>query len=267
VWPHGGQPVNRAILANITAYIFQDDALNPPPCDWDPVVRLWMALNNQPARAIRIGQRRLFTDRGRIFPVWDFNNVSVAAARRPQNKLYFFVTVDGVPTRHNVWAHAIDGRTQAPRAEPPTGVVTSPPEAVDAHIQLVWPHGGAPVSEAERVNITALLTRQGTRLAIPPDLGWYPTVRLHWSVNTEAEPDFDHTVIGTPRPVTSNGLTYLVWDFNDVDVSLARYPTNRYYFWITVDGVPTSSSIWAHGADARTIFPQADLPARSCSEH
>jgi hypothetical protein len=89
-------------------------------------------------------------------------------------------------------------------------------------------------------------------------------VRLHWSLNSETEPDFSRTIVGTPRVTTADGLTYLVWDFNDVDVSLARDPANRYYFWITVDGVPTSSNVWAHGSDARTYFPTADLPAHSC---
>ncbi len=264
VWPHGNRPVEQANLANVTAYIFQDDALNPPPCDWDPTVRLWIASNNEPARLVGVGQRRLFTANERTFPVWDFNDVDVSSARQPQNKLYLFVTVDGVPTRHNIWTHAVDGRTIAPTVRQPTGLTDAPPEALDARIQIVWPHNNAPVTEAERVNITALLTRRGTWEAIPPDLDWRPVVRLHWSLNAEAEPELEQTIVGTPRAVTANGLTYLVWDFNDVDVREARDPRNRYYFWISVDGVPTTSNVWAHGADARTFFPETDVPARSC---
>ncbi|MCD6289945.1 MAG: hypothetical protein J7M34_05525 [Anaerolineae bacterium] len=264
VWPHGSLPVDQATLANITAYIFTDDQMSPPPCDWNPTVRLWVGENNQPVRPLMEGQRRLFTLNGRTFPVWDFNDVDVSIARLPKNKLYFFATVDGIPTRHNIWAHAADGRTFAPNVKRPTGVVVARPDAIDAHIQIVWPHDNAPVTEAKLVNITVLPTKQGTWLAIPPDLGWRPALRLHWSVNAEAEPDFDHTLVGTPRVVNDNGLSYLVWDFNDVDVSLARDPKNRYYFWVTADDIPVTSNVWAHGADARTYFPQMDVPSRSC---
>jgi hypothetical protein len=67
-------------------------------------------------------------------------------------------------------------------------------------------------------------------------------------------------VLGVPRVVTgTNGLKFLAWDFNDVDVSAANDPLNRLYFWVTVDGITTYSNIWAHGADARTLFPQPDV--------
>jgi len=42
-------------------------------------------------------------------------------------------------------------------------------------------------------------------------------------------------------------------------VSLANDPLNRLTFWVTVDDITTYSSVWAHGADARTIFPQPDV--------
>ena len=57
----------------------------------------------------------------------------------------------------------------------------------------------------------------------------------------------------------STQVRFLAWDFNDVDISAARDPLNRIYFWVSVDGVPTDSNVWAHGADARTIFPQPDV--------
>jgi hypothetical protein len=51
----------------------------------------------------------------------------------------------------------------------------------------------------------------------------------------------------------------VAWDFNGVDVSAANDPLNRVYFWVSVDGVPTYTNVWAHGSDARTLFPQPDV--------
>jgi hypothetical protein len=138
------------------------------------------------------------------------------------------------------------------------------PLAVDARIQIVWPHGGAPVEQAEKANITAVLFRHGTTEAIPPDLDWQPTVRLYTALNTDVGPLQGQGLVGTPRSVTEGGLTYLVWDFNDVDVSAAQDPSKKLYFWVRVDDVTTYPNIWAHAIDARTDFPRVDIPAESC---
>lgn len=62
----------------------------------------------------------------------------------------------------------------------------------------------------------------------------------------------------------SNGLAWPRWVVNNVGVPLpARDPANRYFFAVSVDGMETHSTIWAHGADSRTIFPQIDVPSRS----
>ena len=41
--------------------------------------------------------------------------------------------------------------------------------------------------------------------------------------------------------------------------TLLRIRMNKLYFWVSVDDITTHSNIWAHGADARTVFPQADV--------
>jgi len=222
-------------------------------------VWLWAALNAEPASPVALGQKRLITASGRTFPAWDFYNVDVSAAREPANKLTFFVTVEGVLTRFNIWTHAADARTLLPTQDIPTGTVTQRPSALDARIEIVWPHDNLPVTEAKLANITVYLFEQGTKRALSPDLGWLPTVRLHRSLNTETEvPGTD--VVGVPRVITApNGIQFLAWDFNDVDVSAAQDPLNKIYFWVTVDGVPTYSNIWSHGADVRTVFPQPDI--------
>ncbi|MGE5603640.1 MAG: YncE family protein, partial [Nitrososphaerales archaeon] len=279
VWPHGEAGVADADLANITAYLLAGDGtqatrnlLDSVPCDWQPTVRLWSALNNQPARAVGIGQKRMVTGGGRTFPAWDFNDVDVSAARDPANKLSFYVTLDGpggtTRTLHNVWTHAADARTLFPQQDVPVSASRLRPAAVDARIQIVWPQGNLPVEQAQRANITAYLFVAGTQQSLSPDIilggGGAPTVRLHASLNNEPEAapavPGDGGLPGVPRVVTAaNGVRFLAWDFNDVDVSQANDPLNRLYFWVTVDGITSYSNIWAHGADARTLFPQPDV--------
>ena len=267
VWPHGGADVQEADRANITAYLLAGDGtagprslLDPPPCDWNPTVRLWAALNSQPSQQIGVGQKRMVATGGRIYPAWDFNDVDVKASRDPANKLAFFVTVDGVHTLSNVWAHAADARTLFPQQDTPVGVTRSRPAAVDARIQIVWPKDGLPVQTAQAANVTAYLFNAGAMQAIAPDPLWSPAVRLHWSLNNEAEAAPGQGVLGVPRVVNgANGVRFLAWDFNDVDVSAANDSLNRLYFWVSVDGVTTYSNVWAHGIDARTLFPQLDV--------
>lgn len=275
VWPHEGARVEDADLANITAFLLAGDgaqgarpALDPPPCDWAPTVQLWRALNNQPARLVGVGEKRMVTGGGRSFPAWDFNDVDVNEARDPANKLSFFVTVEnaGSPVRalRNVWVHAVDARTLFPQQDVPTSVARVRPRALDAKIQIVWPHDNLSVQQAQRANITAYLFTAGAQRALAPDItratGWSPTVRLHTSLNNEPEAAPGTGVVGVSRVITgTNGIRFLAWDFNDVDVSLANDRLNRLNFWVSVDGVSTDSNIWVHGADARTLFPQPDV--------
>ena len=267
VWPHGGVGVEEADLANITAYLLAGDGTAPapalldsPPCDWSPTVRLWSALNNEPMQQVSAGEKRMVTAAGRTFPVWDFNDVDVQPARDPANKLAFFVTVDGMTTLSNVWAHAADARTLFPQQSNPMGAIRHRPAAADARIQIVWPKDGQPVESAQAANITVYLFEAGTMQAIAPDAGWSPAVRLHWSTGNEAEAAPGQGMLGAPRSVSgANGVTFLAWDFNDVDVSAANDSLNRVFFWVTVDGVTTYSNIWAHAIDARTLFPQPEV--------
>ena len=266
VWPHGGVPVREADLANITAYLIAEPSSSasglpaPPACDWNPTVRLWAALNADPARQVAVGQKRMVTADGRTFPVWDFNDVDVAAARDPANKLTFFATVDGVRTLHNVWTHAADARTVFPQTDIPTGTLRRLPIALDSRIEIVWPHDNLPPEQATLANITAYLSAPGTLQTIPPDVSWTPTAKLHWSLNADTEKTPGTGIAGVPRTLTaSNGLEFQAWDFNDVDVSAARETLNRLYFWVTVDDTATFPNVWAHAVDARTVFPQPDM--------
>jgi len=262
VWPHGEAPVRDADRANITAYLISVSSNDAPPCDWEPTVRLWAAQNTQPARPIAVGQKRMIATGGRRFPAWDFNDVDVSAARDPANKLAFFVTVDGVKTLHNVWVHAADARTIFPQPDVPAGVVNRRPEAVDARIEVVWPQDDLPVDQAKLANITGYLFESGTKQAIPSDLEWSPTVRLHQSTNadTETTEAYSTAPIGVSRVITGeNGVSFLSWDFDNVDVSAAQDSLNKIHFWLSEDDTLTYPNVWAHGANTPTIFPQTDV--------
>ncbi|MCL4465782.1 MAG: hypothetical protein M1401_15680 [Chloroflexi bacterium] len=191
-------------------------------------------------------------------PVWEFNDLDVSAARDPNNRLYLFATVDGVPTRHNVWAHAADARTFFPKQDVPAAL--APVQGtVAAKIEIVYPHDGAPVSQARLANVGALLFSPGTLLAAP--LAWSPTVRLYRSLNNGLA---EEVAVGSKWPIVTPALTYPSWQFNNVDVSAANDLANKYYFTLAVDGQTTNSNVWSHGADARTNFPQMDQPSGCC---
>ena len=267
VWPHEGAPVKEANLANITAYLISETGNDPPACLWEPTVRLWAALNAGSAQPVAVGEKRILSAGGRTFPVWDFNNIDVSPARDPANKISFFVTVDGVNTRHNVWVHAADARTILPQPDVPIGAIDRRPSAVDALIEIVWPHEGLPIEEAAEANITAYLLSAGTQRALSPKVRWSPTVRLHQSLNADTEEvaaagsgESSEPIIGTRRTITTeNGVAFLAWDFNDIDVSAAQDPLNKIYFWLSVDDELTFPNVWAHGANPPTLFPQPDV--------
>lgn len=264
LWPHGGAPVTEADRANIGVWLFYPNTLKLTPCQWSPRVQLWRSLNNEPARLVALGRMvgDLNYSAGRAVPTWAFNDVSVYEARDPRSKLYFFITLGGTPSRSMIWAHGADPRTYFPLQDVPVGT-SAVVGAVEAKIEIVWPHDaeGKPrlVAEAPLVNIRALLLRPGTLLSVPSD--WTPRVRLLRALNNEV---LVAVAEGKKRLIQAPGFTYPVWDFDDVDVSGARDPANKYYFTLEVEGVQAFPNIWAHGADARTYFPQKDTPASVC---
>ena len=221
-WPQDGEPVRQADRANITTFLIAGPDNESPLCDWSPVVRLWEALNSEPAQPVAIGTRRLWNSGGSIFPVWDFNDVDISAAREPTNKLAFYVTVDGMRTYHNVWVHASDARSVYPQADIPVEVTDRRPSVVEARIEIVWPHDNLPVDKARQVNVTAYLYDASDHRAIAPDSLWNPVVRLHQALNAETEQWGAAGIIGTPRTVDEGEVSFRAWDFNDVDVSAAR---------------------------------------------
>lgn len=263
VWPHGFAPIDQARLANVGIRLFMPGSLQPPACGWRPQVVVQRALNTEPAQPVaEAGQR---TVDGQPFPYWEANDVDISPARDGAQKIYFMVTVAGVDTATSVWAHSADARTFFPEQQVPSGISPAALDAVDARIQIVWPHDAQgqerSVAEADLANVVVTLFKHATRLAVPRD--WRPgRVTLMGAWNQE---------VG--RPLASNpnvairqagAITYPVWEFNDVPVDRARDPANKLYLWVEVEGIQSYPTIWAHGADGRTFFPAADEPIQGC---
>ncbi len=133
------------------------------------------------------------------------------------------------------------------------------PDVVDAPIQVVWPLNAAPIDQATRANVSGVLLNSGTSQAVP--CRWSPSVRLLVSVDRGPS-----SVVGTGarRLVTEDGVTYPVWDFNNVDVSAAQ-AGHSMEFWLDVDGVQTRAWRWAYGSaiDQPDFWQQR--PTESCS--
>lgn len=253
VWPHGGLSATEADQANLEVYLFRPGSLDTVTCQWKPTVKLWKSVNNDPARLIATGEKTV----GRT-PSWVFNDINVAEAKDARNKIYFYVTVDGVGSTSNVWAHGSDARTYFPRMDQPAAIGSA--QAVDAKIEIVWPQGDRPVTEATLVNVSASVFERGTLKSVPSDFA--ETVTLYRALNQGV---LTYAATGRKRVVTNGAFPYPVWDFNDVDVAAARDPQNKYYFMAVVNGKETSVNVWSHGADARTYFPAKDVPTNSCA--
>ncbi len=268
VFPHNNAPVTEANLANIGAFLFTPGTTIPVPCAFDRTVRLWRALNNNPAEPIAVGTKVIRNVAGRTFPAWEFNNVDVSAARNPNNKLFFFVTVGDQPsgTNSNVWVHGADPRTIFPFQDVPSAVLPWPtdPAQLDAKIEIVFPHNNLPVRQATLANIGTDIFRRGTLQSV--DFSRNPFVHLIRSLNADVA---TYGATNDQRiTATTGGVAHPRWVHNDVDVSAATTgtPPNLILFRSLIDDpfISTFPTVWAHGADVRTFFPIQDVPSQSC---
>ena len=141
----------------------------------------------------------------------------------------------------------------------PTLVPPGPVNAVDAKIEIVFPHDSAgnpkPVSQSTLANVGAFLFLPNTLIPVP--CAFNNAVGLSRGANSDPS---QAVALGTPRQIQQGGQNVTIWEWNDVDVSGAIDPLNKYYFNVGVDGVATNTNVWSHGEDARTIFPQQDVP-------
>ncbi|MFN8532451.1 MAG: cellulase family glycosylhydrolase [Dehalococcoidia bacterium] len=255
VWPHGNAPVAQAAKANVGVYLFEQGAKRAAcPADQNAAVRLWRSVNAGIEEPVAVGVRKNEKVGDLVFPGWAFNDIDVSPAKDPASKVFFRVSVDGMTSSSNVWSHGADARTIFPQPDVPAGA-DGAPAAVDGKIEIVWPHSNAPVAQATKANIGAYLFHRGTLKSVGVD--WTPTVRLWRAVGSG---QFEAIATAVKSVQQANGMSFPVWNFNDVDVSAAKDPAQKVYFRLSVDNVDSRSNIWSHAADARTIFPQPDVP-------
>jgi|GEM_PF-606353 len=278
VWPHDWAPVTQARLANLGLRLFIPASLASPPCGWQPNVTVWEAANTEPAAPLAQAEQR--TVDGQPFPFWELNDIDVSRAIDPKQKLYFMVRIESVDTATSVWAHGADPRTYFPQQDVPSGIATGQIDAVDARIQIVWPHDEAgnprPVTEGTLANVAVTFFEHGTRLSVP--VGWRPAgLTLFGAWNQEVGKPLATQALSYTRQ--AGAITYPVWEFDNIPVARATVagpsaataadnPADHgstLYLWIMADGVQTYPNIWAHGADSRTYFPAQDEPIQGCT--
>ncbi len=148
VWPHGVTPPRQmppeplgSLYVNVEVALFRRGTREPVPCDFDAPVRLgWTTARGADPDFARRGTREVRIIEGRRLPVWMFNDVLVRG-----RSAYFFVKVDGVDARTNVWWHWSRSGDDLPRPDAPLPMVYRPensPLGVDTHLTIV---GAEPV--------------------------------------------------------------------------------------------------------------------------
>jgi len=270
IWPHDFAPVTEADQANIGLRLFAPGSLAPPACGWQAKTTVWQAANTDPVGPLGLAEQRSVD--GQPFPYWNLNDVDVSRAKDPNQKLYFMVRVEGVDTATSVWAHGADPRTYFPQPDVPSGTATDGLDAVDARIQIVWPHDDAgnprSVREGALANVLVTFFKHGTRLSVPVD--WQPAgLTLHGAWDQEVGKPLSSEAVRSTRQ--AGAIAYPVWEFNNIPVARATAPADAgegtgatLFLWVMANGVQTYPNIWAHGADSRTYFPVMDEPIQGC---
>jgi photosystem II stability/assembly factor-like uncharacterized protein len=264
LWPHGYAPVGEAQQANMGLRVYNSRTQEPPPCAWTPNVEVWMAHDAEPLRRLGLAEQR--SVEGRPFPFWEYNDLDVSWTNDPDHKLIFLarVTPSLAKSHGSPWIHAADARTYLPVPPSPTGLTETAPEAIDALIRVVWPHDHAgnytPAEQANLVNISAMLVAQDTLLALAPE----HLPKRVWLVGALDNQVGRRLAVGESRTVRTDELTYTTYEFNNIDVSLARELAHHWTFWLEIPDANASSNVWVHGIDSRTHAPKLLEPIVGC---
>ena len=264
LWPHGYAAVDEAQQANMGLRVYNSRTQEPPPCAWTPNVEVWMARDAEPLRRLGLAEQR--SVEGRPFPFWEYNDLDISWANEPEHKLIFLARVaPSLAQSHgSAWIHAADARTYLPTPPTPAGLTDSAPQAIDALIRVVWPHDHAgnytSPEQANFVNISAMLVAQDTLLTLTPE---HLPDRV-WLVGALDNQVGRRLAAGEPRTVRASDLTYTTYEFNNIDVSLARELAHHWNFWLEVPDYDYSSNVWVHGIDSRTHAPELLEPIVGC---
>lgn len=155
-------------------------------------------------------------------------------------------------------------------------------QAVDAKIEIVWPHDETgregPVSEAPLANVLVYVLERGT--LNPVSCAFPNAVELKWAFNlvgkdgTSATQSPAHqgpctavqSAVGQREIREVGGKRFPVWVFNDIPVHFVQARDafdpvlSKMFFTVRVDGIDFRTNVWAHDADARTFLPQPASP-------
>ena len=137
----------------------------------------------------------------------------------------------------------------------------SPPPAVDARIEILWPHDFAPVTTAQKANLGLRL--YASRSQEVPPCPWTPNVEVWMARNAEPM-----RRLGLATQRTVEGHPFPFWELNDVDVSWANEPGHSLTFMAQAapGQAESASSVWIHTADVRTYLPQPPTPTGLTTE-
>jgi hypothetical protein len=131
VWPRD------ASNANITGVLLAPGTLQSVPCRWNPTVRLYASVDGGPTFTAGAGTKRLVTDNGITYPVWDFNSIDISAASSGKS-IDFWMDVNGVATHAMRWTYS----TAPPPTPEPTPDANDPgataTETPTPAINLTW---------------------------------------------------------------------------------------------------------------------------------
>jgi len=269
VWPHDGggtfTSVARSKAVNVSVWPSNAVSCDEPP---EQDIVLWKAFNNEPAVPVDIDGEFFLREQDDVeFPSLEFNTVPADIAANPSvNRFYFLLGYSG-----NVWVDAADARTYLPDPVKPTGFSEeSEPGAVDARIQIVYPHDRqgnfVSVADAELVNVAVDLFAHGTLESVGMDYDAGPIVLYIAEANyamAPAQADAgDSLVVATANlePYKIGDVEYPRWVFNNVKVE----PGKQYHYLVKVHGVETYPTLWTHASDARTYLPHPAAPP-ACS--
>ncbi|MGE3910510.1 MAG: glycosyl hydrolase [Chloroflexota bacterium] len=181
-------------------------------------------------------------------------------------------------------------------------VMALPTTRLASRIEIVWPFGSAPLEEASKANVTAQLLMPNTTTSVacrydPEKVELYawrhyedkpketqapviipsPSAATPTSTPTAApervrgEPKREKDPVllatGAKRFATENGVTYPVWDFNDVDVSYARTADKDRWLemFVAVDGIKMDPAPWIYGGDDNKNWQDPrPVPSEGC---
>jgi hypothetical protein len=93
--------------------------VQPVPCRWSPTVRLYASVDGGPTILAGTGVKRMLTQEGLTYPIWDFNTVDIAAANQGKT-IEFWLDVDGVGTRATRWVYTAEGEPPPEWQQTPT---------------------------------------------------------------------------------------------------------------------------------------------------